>query len=916
MKKSIILLFFCLFSIASFAQSNDWDFENWEDGKPTGWLSSINTSQDTVNGSEFCCRLEPLLYENVRNAELIGSFIVDFNELPNYFSFQLKAGREINYWYDMYYKFTFRVQIHYDWQGGTYCFVDCDGWIENPNNQKKWKQIVTPLSYPSTSACIPDSIPLNNAKVDISFWLNDYSNVGAWAMIDDLKLSPVNPQNMFSNLEYKDVLISGEKETIKWDGGTDSENLILSYSTNDGESFQPIGTASPGSVGQMNWNIPVGLLADKCRLKLTVESTGEDLDTSNIFYIKPYVLTRLESNGEMTEYNNLTDPWGFQNDKDDVWPDWYYNQFNYNGIDEFTGELFDHLQGDSVFFSAKSEEYPSWKNFVGAFSVESCYDDLVTALYSEKALLNWKRYKRSFSGACFGLAASNALAFESINDFVSNFPNFGTFTEPYMVSPGLGTTETVIDLFTHQCGDPTIYNRVAENGLKTPTQTVEDIKKMFRSSHTEIRTLSIYNNHGLGGHTILPYKLEQDTLNEQYYYIYVYDNSKPDSTNARIRVDVSANGGAGSWEPLYGWSGWGGGKWLFLEVPATYFYVNATLKKATRSYALLDSLIDISPNDGANIRIIDRNGGTIGFTDGQLFEEIPGAHALMLLDGSESPPYRYFLLPGEYTMDISNFENETAEGYLFTKDKLFYYERKNTTPEQTDRLLYDGSLTAINPDDEARNIKIRMILEEENEEKVFKLSPFQLEADDSVKVESTDNNHVELSNMGSTKLYGVELSHVSPSGYERFVHDSIPIKANTSHRFDINWADVGESLLTIYVDEGMNGSNEDTLRLNQHVTGIDENLNNQMLAELNLKVWPNPTTDKFNMSYYLNNSGMVSLKIFSHLGNEIFTPINSERQTLGKHIIPVDLTHLPPGIYHYQLIINDHQVNGKIIKLR
>ena len=126
----------------------------------------------------------------------------------------------------------------------------------------------------------------------------------------------------------------------------------------------------------------------------------------------------MESNGELTGYDIWSDPWGFQNDDPDVWPDWYYNQFNYNGTDEYTGQLYDHLQGDSVFFLAKPENHPGWKNYVEAFSIGSCYDDLLTALYNHKALLNWKRDQEEFDGACFGIAASNALAFESKDDLL------------------------------------------------------------------------------------------------------------------------------------------------------------------------------------------------------------------------------------------------------------------------------------------------------------------------------------------------------------------------------------------------------------------------------------------------------------------------------------------------------------------
>ncbi len=922
MKKPRILLFCCLFSIVSFAQSNDWDFENWEDGQPTGWITSVNTTQDTVNSTEFCCRFEPFLDGTAHRPWLKGTFIVNFNELPKFFSFNFKAA--VLTLASTGFLLHYRIRLTYPIANSDHhcsSYLSDYVFFKRYYCPKDWKQIVVPISTGTCATMVNNDslISLKNVVVEIEFEFEQDHAFATEALglawLDAITLSPVNPQNMFSNLDYKDVLISGETETIKWDGGPDTENLILSYSINDGALYQQIGIASPGSIGQLDWEIPAGLLADKCRLKLTVEETGEDLDISNVFYIKPYSLTRLESNGEMTQYNIWTDRWGFENNREHVWPVWYTNQINYNGIDEHTGQLYDHLQGDSVFFNAKAEDFPAWGSYTGTFSVPTCYDDLITALYNHKALLSWKNKKYQWNGSCFGIAASNALAFESKNDFLNAYPNFGNFAVPYTVSPGMGTVATVTELFTHQIGNPSIYNDIAGNGLKTPTQTVEDIKKMFSTGHTEIRTLTMYNNSGSGGHTIVPYKLEQDTVNEQYYYIYVYDNEIPDSTNARIRVDVSANGGVGSWEPLYGWPGWGGDKDLYLEIPSSYYYVNATLKKATSYYSLLDSIIEISPNDGANIRIKNVSGNTSGYMDDQLLEEIPDVHALMHKDGSESPPYSYLVPAGEYTIDISNPENKAAEGYVFTKDQLFYYERKNTAPEQTDRLLYNGSLTAINPDDEARNIKMMLILEEEDEEKVFKLNPFKLEKEDSVKVESPDNKHIILSNYGSAKQYGVELHHVSSSGFERFVNDSIPIGENTSHLFEVNWTDVEESVLTVYVDNEMDGSFEDTLLLNYHVTGVDDQKINSLIADLNLQVWPNPAEDKITFSYRLNSDSKISIKIFDSLGREIITPLNVERQIQGKHNLPVNIAELPAGIYYYHFIVNNYKVNGKIVKI-
>jgi len=912
MKKPLILLFSCIFSFCINAQITNPSFEEWyfkdiahiQRWEPVGWIvndpAGFNFSQssDAVDGlTSFMRTCDKGCITQLEYNGHESQYIEPFYHIALWVKFEGFANAE---------KFEVvpYIQITYKDESNNYCYCRIDSEDRVEVKGSGWQRVTFPLDC---DCYLQDSVTFLSCVMRFAARVN-WGDAGPGTIwIDHVQVSSTPFQTPFIKPKAGDHFLTGREDTIKWDVGLAGQKAKLFFSTDNGANYSLLADNISSDTGVYIWDVPDTLLTAKAKLQLTNQTTGDILAESDKFLIKPYVLTRLESNGDMTEYNNLTDPWSFDNnDSADVWPEWYYDQFDYLGFDPLT-----NLPYDTNFIDALPEDFPGWNSFTDAFSVGKCYDNIMTGIYNQKASTLWKRKRKTWRGSCFGIAASNALAFESKNDFLNNFPDFGAFAQPAFVDPSNGTVATVTELFAHQYGNPTIHNRIAENGIKTPTQTIRDIKKMFSTPHTEIRTLSMYNNSGSGGHNILPYKLEQDKVNEKYYYIYVYDNSYPDIIDARIRVDVSSNGGKGSWEPLYGWSGWGGNRKFFLEVPATYFYVNATLKKATRSYALLDSLIDISPNDGAFIRIKDRNGNTIGYDEGQLFEEISDAHALMLLDGSEAPPYRYLVPSGEYTIDISNPESETAEGYIFTKDQLFYYERKNATPEQTDRLIYNGSLTAINPDDEDRNIKMKLILEEVNEEKVFKLQSFKLEADDSVKVESPDNNHVILSNYGSGKQYKVELDHVSSSGYKRLVQDSIPIKANTSHIFDVNWTDVEESVLTIYVDEEMNGADEDTLRFNQEVTGFQERLNDG----IPVKVWPNPTKDKLTFSYTLDKASKVSINIFDTDGKQVLSKMNQLLQASGKQTVPIELSGLPAGIYYYRITINSQTDYGKIIKL-
>ncbi|WP_372950355.1 T9SS type A sorting domain-containing protein [Mariniphaga sp.] len=922
MKKLIILLISCIFSLASFAQSNPWDFEEWEDGKPTGWTTSWNTTQDTTNTTGFCCRFEPFLYDSIHRPTLIGKFVVNFNDRPRYFSFKIKT--EVLYHTSTRFFLNYSVVLRYGDEDPKPCYSIASGsaFFKKYYCPEGWRQIVVPIPPPSCrSGFNPDSaILLENVEVGIGFDLfQDHAfslNALGLAWIDGITLSSVNPQSMFSNLDYKDILISGETETIKWDGGPDTENLILSYSINDGASYQQIGIASPGSIGQLDWEITAGLLADKCRLKLTVEGTGEVLDSSNIFYIKPYLLTRLESNGEMTQYNILTDRWGFANYPEDMWPEWYYNQFDYKGIDPFTNQLYDDVQAP-IFGEINPYTFVSWEAFVKAFTTDACYFDVSTGIYSPMAIANWSTDTVAWGGSCFAIAGSNALAFSKKDAFLSTYSTFPAFGTPLSVTSSEAVIDNITRIYAHCYGDPTDQNWDNPPAINqiTPLQVVNELKTHFSKADVTPRSISFWHNHSSGGHSVLPYQLRQDANHENIYYIDIYDNSYPNDFEAKIQVNLEDNGGNGSW--FYdNYPDWGGSTNLKLECDANAYLSQPILKKGERSdFILAGDSIRIGGNRFEDIRITDNQGKSAGYYDDQLKYDIEGSVPLIPPTGSLRKPYAYYLPGGNYSVKLDNFTSEVANAFFFYNNKALIYKRNDAGESQTDRLIFGNGLSIANPDEESKKAQIDLIIKEMDREKVFRLHPMPLEPDDSIRFESPDDNQMILYNYGSTKKYGAELNSFSSSGFERFVNDQITIEKNTSHRFIINWTDVEESVLTVYVDNEMDGSFEDTLLLNYHVTGVDDKEINSLIADLNLQVWPNPAEDKITFSYRLNSDSKISIKIFDSLGREIMTPLNPERQIQGKHNLPVNIAELPAGIYYYHFIINNYKINGKIIKL-
>ncbi|MPN39982.1 hypothetical protein SDC9_187517 [bioreactor metagenome] len=77
---------------------------------------------------------------------------------------------------------------------------------------------------------------------------------------------------------------------------------------------------------------------------------------------------------------------------------------------------------------------------------------------------------------------------------------------------------------------------------------------------------------------------------------------------------------------------------------------------------------------------------------------------------------------------------------------------------------------------------------------------------------------------------------------------------------------------------------------------------------ISLMVSPNPVNETTTISYFLNNSGTISIKLFDAAGNLVTTFVNNEIQEIGNHQIEVNVSKIKTGMYYLQ-IGNDGKTN-------
>ena len=733
-----------------------------------------------------------------------------------------------------------------------------------------------------------------------------FANVGSTFYIDDLSMDLL--QILIPN--ENELVIAGEKDTIIWE--TSAENINLLYSLDEGTSFINIVSNYPADSLKYIWDVPEDLLSAKSVIRIENSSNNPTQQFDQPVKIKPYVLTRLDPNGNYVAYEKEIDSWGFSNIRADMWPTDWHSQFNYQGIDPFTGIQYSQWQADSMFSMTNSSRFSDWVSWVNTFGIDAFYISSVLGWYKSGAVIRWRSTGGNWGGSCFGIAAANALAFGYRNEFVTKYPNYPSFIDPISVVSDTGVKRVVNELYTHQFGNPTIANDNT-NGGKTASQTLDDLKALFKEDNASVKTLSIFNNGGSGGHTILAYGLKKDPNQDNIYYVQVYDNSNPNSPNP-ITINTTAN----NWSTP-DWSGWGGNTGMYLEIVSAQYLNGAAFPRGQNTqspFRMPENVLEIRNPNESQIRIVDNLGQVTGFVNNMVLKEIPGSLPRILKNGSETPPYAYSLPSDNYSVVLNEFAENIVETFFFTGNKSFVYERSDATADQTDRLFFDGGVSAVNPDAQNKKITLLNLVSETTQEKLTVVRSIELAQNDSVKIENPDSNKVKLISFGSAKDYDIELNYVTENGIGRFSDFNVPLDVNTSHTFVPDWTEITIMDLMVLVDNGNNGTIDDTLYLQNQVTNVEDEGSLLLPDSYNLaQNYPNPFNPVTTIKYSIPESGNVLLKVYDILGNEVATLINEERDR-GIHSVDFDASRLSSGVYLYKLQAGSFVETKKMILLK
>ncbi|HRE41667.1 MAG TPA: SBBP repeat-containing protein [Ignavibacteria bacterium] len=722
--------------------------------------------------------------------------------------------------------------------------------------------------------------------------------------------------------------IAGEKDTIKWSGGEAGKFVTLEISKDSGLTYDMIDFAIPADSGKYVWDIPEDIISTRCIIQILNTATNDTLAKSPAFKIKGYILTKFDGMGRYDIFDPNFNGWAYNNNPNPMWPaSWYSGRFNYLiNDDPYTNSSYPEFFKSSY----GAINFPDWPLWVEVFGVNRNYWSTFFKIYDKSAQEKWgSSVSNNFQGSCFGFAASSFLYFSYKPQLLTKHPGMPNVNSINSVPIDDSVRKIINGYYLYQFGEQSIENDLASQ-VKTPKQTLKELKEMFINDEVDIRTITIFNDpdkafpgNNNGAHTMAPIGVVKDTAAGKFRVI-LYDSNNPNDY-PYILVDTVAN----RWSfPNLG-ATWQGTKKFYLEIPVSNYINrpilsdrpidNNNIKRGIEN-------IEIFNTSDADIILKNSSNEEIGFVNGQLIENIENGIPIIAKTGGNSNPLGYYIPDDDYSIEISKVKDSanTSRVAIFKENKSFVFLRKDADSTQTDKIYVEGSETdgsarglsgssfsVSSPDNIQKNITLKLINDLNDKERYFEISGVEMVQNDSLNLNEIDSNII-IKNFGSEKTYSLNLSESNSSESKIFENAFVMLPANSTHIIQPVWDNLDSANVIILIDSGNNGSIDDTISiLNEFELPVE-------LISFTSSVSKRDVNLNWTTSMELNNSGFeIERKYISDI-NSNWSKITFI-QGNGNSSTPINYSYkdraLNSGAYMYRLKQIDYNGNFEYFEL-
>ena len=641
-----------------------------------------------------------------------------------------------------------------------------------------------------------------------------------------------------------------------------------------------------------------------------VYAAGDTLYSDSVDVPRGYYLRRI-INGEVSAYNIFA--FNFRlipNQAQYMWPSaWYLRPFfNYQDPNLFNQAYFD---------DASSNYFPDWylaSEIDGYSKSYISYPDNVRGGFVQL----WEHYgKRLWNGSCFGFTAAANFSFYRFEPFRNRFTFFnGQIPGDVSITNNDSFSDSLRKMINYLQSTQSFGNHFFGHSTNNPkaNEVLSVLQNEFANYGVNFHKFIYLLNKKNYNHAVLPYAIEK--VNENLSYIYIYDSNAPSNDNRRIEVNTLNN----TWR-LPGYIN----NFVNYSIDVRSGLENLFQGSGARPSAdqLENFKVAIS---GTNSSYVIFNGDTLtGFNSADTSYLTMENVIAYPTDGILRAPEGYLLDPENYRIIFKADINEGGNPGLYLQNEINGYAgflRAGTINlNETDEVTIGyNRVTYVNPDAAPRNVIMYQSIDNFETSgskyvKYFEVENMSVTPFDSVSISKTNDENINLISYGGISPLDILFTYSDSTKSGIFRNSGLTFPPNSAFTLLPVWEDLQNSALTVLVDNGIDGSIDDTLQIFNTV-GVEDEGNLLTPTEYNLaQNYPNPFNPTTTIQFSIPQRSNVVLKVYDVLGTEVKTLVNEEKEQ-GVYTINFDASQLASGIYLYKLQAGSFVETKKMLMLK
>ena len=415
------------------------------------------------------------------------------------------------------------------------------------------------------------------------------------------------------------------------------------------------------------------------------------------------------------------------------------------------------------------------------------------------------------AGVCYGMAASSLQFFRGrqlLQNFVPGYTSVYSF-QPYK-SHGDSNYYSSADPFwlnieTFQgiaYGDP--VQSWMTNSSRDPVTTLTALEAAMMSGYSQ--TPQIVTMWGSGAaHAVVPYRIIEWTMPGGTHAadIYIYDSNYPGDPTQTVTVDIRNDTFSSSYVGLPKSNPQCSNDYPCFRGSTGLGFVPSNLNDRPPALPLSGGAgIAVAGVTGpAHLLLTNPQGQSIGYKNGTLVQQVPGARLILpLAQSSSSFPEAYRLPGGQFSTTVSGSGEGSATATLFSSATLLTFTSPNMMETTMDilNLSQDGSTVTLSTNAGMEQYSATLSTDVGNAAREATVSNTTMASGDSITLILL-NGAFQISNQGGAKSFDLMLDQVG-TGASQTVLTGLSIGANEIDTFTpADWTNLAATPMTLQI---------------------------------------------------------------------------------------------------------------------